>query len=110
MVRDVGSGRFVGGAGCGDVEEGLAGDAQVLALRVEFTQPAGEVLNAGADLSSLLVEFGLTGLDVPQDGPDLQVVAHTVLQEAMVDPVRRRAMTEVIAQNTQERELAGRCS
>ncbi|KUN60811.1 hypothetical protein AQJ46_37025 [Streptomyces canus] len=66
MVRDVGSGRFVGGGRCGDVEEGLAGDAQVLAFRVEFPQPGGEVLKAGADLSSLPAEFGLTGLDVPR--------------------------------------------
>ncbi|MDH6626096.1 hypothetical protein M2271_003913 [Streptomyces sp. LBL] len=43
VVRDVGSGRFFGGGRCGDVEEGLAGDAQVLALRVEFPQPGGEI-------------------------------------------------------------------
>jgi hypothetical protein len=43
VVRDVGSGRFVGGGRCGDVEECLAGDTQVLALRVEFPQPGGEI-------------------------------------------------------------------
>jgi hypothetical protein len=32
-----------------------------------------------------------------QDGFDLWVLAHAVLQEAMVAPVRRRLMTEVIA-------------
>jgi hypothetical protein len=58
----------------------------------------------------LVGQFTLAGLDVFQDGFDLWVLAHAVLQEAMVAPVRRRLMTEVIAQKTREREEAGRCS
>ena len=67
----------------------------------------GELFDAGPEL---LGQFALTGLDVFQDGIDLWVLAHAVLQEARVAPVRRRLMTEVIAHRTREGEEAGRCS
>jgi hypothetical protein len=110
VVRHVGAGRLLDGLGSRDGEEGLAGDAQVLALRVELAEAGGEVLDARAELSGLFGQFALAGLAVGQDGADLRVVADAALQEGRVAPVRRRAMTEVIAQKTREQEVAGRCS
>ena len=63
-----------------------------------------------AELSGLLGDFALADLDVGQYSLDLRDLAHTHLQEGRVVPVRRRAMTDVIAQNTREREEASRCS
>jgi hypothetical protein len=70
----------------------------------------GEFFDAGPELPGLVGQFALAGFDVFQDGFDLRVLAHAVLQEAMVALVRRRLMTEVIAHRTREREEAGRCS
>ncbi|MBD0692600.1 hypothetical protein [Streptomyces sp. CBMA123] len=75
MGRHVGAGRLVAGLGSRDGEEGLAGDAQVLALRVELAEAGGEVLDVRAELSGLFDEFVLAGLDVGQDGADLRGVS-----------------------------------
>jgi hypothetical protein len=64
VLRRLGPRRIVGRLRCRDVQEGLAGDAQVLGLRVEFAEAGGEVLDGCAELPGLLVEFGLPGLDV----------------------------------------------
>ncbi|MET7642958.1 hypothetical protein ABZS83_04780 [Streptomyces sp. NPDC005426] len=62
------------------------------------------------ELSGLLGDFVLAGFDIGQYGLDLGDLAHALLQEGMMASVRRRAMTDVIAQNTRDREEASRCS
>jgi hypothetical protein len=64
----------------------------------------------GHQLLILGGEFALAGLDALQDGFELGVLAHTVLQEVRAVPVRRRLMTKVIAHRTREREEARHCS
>ncbi len=78
MVGNFGMVRLVGG--CGQGQEGLAGDAQVLALRVELAELHGEFLDANADPGRQVRQFALTPLHVLQDGLDLWVLAHTSLQ------------------------------
>ncbi|MFI6689224.1 hypothetical protein [Streptomyces sp. NPDC050485] len=69
VVRHVEAGRLLDGLRSEDGEEGLAGDAQVLALRVEFAEARGEFLDGRAELSGLLAQFALPGVDVGEDRP-----------------------------------------
>lgn len=86
------------------------GDLQILALGVELTQRGGEFGDLVLEPSGLLGDFAHPELDVEQYGLDLGALTHAPLQERRVMPVRRRDMTNVIAQNTREREEVDRCS
>ena len=105
-----GAGWIVDRCGCGEAEEGLAGDLQILALGVELTEAGGEFGDVVPESSGLLGDFALADLDVCQYGLGLGDLTHAPLQEGIVMPARRRDMTDVIAQNTREREEVSRCS
>lgn len=110
VVRHVEAGRLLDGRQSEDGEEGLAGVAQVLALRVEFAEARGEFLVGRTELSGLLAQFALAGVDVGEDVPDLRAVAHAVLQEDSVVPVSQHVMTEVIAQRNRDATWRAGCS
>jgi hypothetical protein len=86
-----------------------------------FGPAAGEGSGSVRRVLRVMRRFSLSASSSPSSGRVLRcgpgtarlgrpVLAHAVLQEAMVAPVRRRLMTEVIAHRTREREEAGRFS
>ncbi|OKJ71192.1 hypothetical protein AMK31_35595 [Streptomyces sp. TSRI0107] len=94
----------------GEAGDGLAGDREVLQVRLGLLQPGLQVVDVCAEVvgqgpGGVFLE--VQGVD---QGLDVQAVTACVSRQVGVfAPVRRRVMTCVIAQWTREAEEEGRC-